>query len=58
MVIKGWTSSYELQKQNPKRIDIGFVVYYSVHEVFGSKVPAFLFQGFKKNALLLINKHY
>lgn len=39
-VIQSLASSYELQKKNPKRINIGFLVHYAMREILRSKIPA------------------
>lgn len=39
-IIQSRTPSYDLQKQDPIRINISFLVYYAMHAIFRSKIPA------------------
>ena len=43
IAIQGWTAGYKLQEKNAEGIHVGLVVYYSVHEILGSKVPTIYF---------------
>lgn len=53
-MIQGWTTSYKLQEQNAKRININFLIYDSMHEIFRSEVPGIFFRCKENNENLSI----